>query len=407
VNKPCKNSFNNKMNVLHGLFLITKMNKYIKMKHLIFLFLFLCNIGIQAQNSNLVAAWNYLNYKEIDKAKLAIDEASVYEKTAALAKTWYYKGLIYEAINKNSNPAFAKLDSNALFNAFTYYEKSLMIDPKGEFSEDIHRAKTNMYSQFINKGVGEFNSGNYKNATLSFETAMKLNTKDSLALINAANSAYKANDFVKAKKYYEELHRLKYEHPMVYTFLSETYLSEKDTVKALDMIQKGRKSFPKNLNLIFNEVSIFQAQGKNNAVIELFNEAINIDPKDPNVFYSQGLAYEKVGNPAKAEEAYKKAIALKPDFYNPIYSLGAMHFNKAVDLANVATHIRPEKETEYKAAMEKANAQFSVALPYMEKAYQIDSKDEGTLISLKILYDRLDNKEKFQKVSKELDQLKK
>ena len=47
--------------------------------------------GTFAQKNKVQTAFNYYKYDELDKAKQAIDEASVHETTIGMAKTWYYK----------------------------------------------------------------------------------------------------------------------------------------------------------------------------------------------------------------------------------------------------------------------------------------------------------------------------
>jgi tetratricopeptide (TPR) repeat protein len=376
------------------------------MKKTIFLLLLvICLKNGSAQNSNLVGAWNYLGFNEIDKAKTAIDAASVHEKTSGLAKTWYYKGLIYEKIYKNSNPTFAALDSNALLKAYSFYEKSLKIDPKSEFAEDIWHAKSNMYGLLFNKGVEEFKAAKFQMATQSFEAAMELNPKDTIALLNAATASYRASDKVKSKKYFSELANRKYKDPLIYSFLSEIYKAEKDTAKALSIVQEGRKLFPKNQSLVLNELNIYLHQGKHKLAEEQFMAAIENDPANPNLYYNLGLVSEKTGNLEKAAESYKKAIELKPDFFDALYSIGAMYFNKGAEMANAANNIRPEKMKEFNLAKEKSNEEFAKALPYLEKAYKIDPKDHNTLLSLKQLYVRLGNTEMYKKMKAELEKI--
>ena len=374
------------------------------MKKLILLFLVTLTVkGAVAQNSNLVAAWNYLNFNEIDKAKKAIDEASVHAKTAVLAKTWYYKGLIYEKIYKNANPVFAALDSNPISKAHAFYEKSLKIDPKSEFANDIANGQANMHNLMFNKGVEEFKAEKFSDATASFETAIELSSNDTIALLNAATAAYKARDKAKAKKHFQDLYVKKFKDPIVYSFLSDLYKSEGDTAKALQVIQDGRKFFPKDQSLILNELNIYLHQGKHQKAIDQFTAAIENDLTNSNLYYNLGLVYDKTGNTEKAAEAYKKAIELKPDFFDALYSIGAMYFNKGAEMANAANNIKPEKIKEFNLAKEKSNEEFAKALPYLEKAYKIEPKDYNTLLSLKQLYVRLGNTEMYKKMKAELE----
>ena len=48
-----------------------------------------------AQSVKVQSTVNYLKNRLLDKAKEAIDDASVHEKTLNDPKTWYYKGTVY------------------------------------------------------------------------------------------------------------------------------------------------------------------------------------------------------------------------------------------------------------------------------------------------------------------------
>ncbi len=378
------------------------------MKKIAFLLLLALSSTITyAQKSNIVSAWNYLKYDEIDKAKKAIDEASRNEQTAGMAKTWYYKGLIYEKMHKNTNPAFAALDSNPLKTALNDYEKSLQIDPKSEYVEDISKRKTNLYYLFFDKGIEYFKGEKFNDATISFEAAMQLMPNDTMAILNAATSADRANNSEKAKKFYQQLMNLKFNDPKIYAILSELYKSDKDTVRALEIIKTGRKIFPKDQPLVIEELNIYIQQGKYKEALDQFSTAIANDPQNPTMHYNYGLVYEKMGDLVKAEEAYKKAIELKPDFFDAIYSIGAMYYNTAVEMANLANKIKSDQVKEYNEAKDKSDDVFKKSLPFLERAYELNPKDKNTLFSLKQLYVRLGQTEKYKKVKDELDQLSK
>ncbi|MFN9951677.1 MAG: hypothetical protein ACK55I_01145, partial [bacterium] len=82
-------------------------------------------------------AYNYLRYDNLDKAKEAIDGAVVNETTIGFAKAWYYRGKIYQAIFESKNEKFAALKPGSLQTARISYEKTLELDSKNEFREDV------------------------------------------------------------------------------------------------------------------------------------------------------------------------------------------------------------------------------------------------------------------------------
>ena len=105
--------------------------------------------------------------------------------------------------------------------------------------------------------------------------------------------------------------------------------------------------------------------------------------------------------------AWLKAVELKPDYFEANYNLGAMYFNKGAELVNKANNLPVSKQAEYDAAKKKYEAKFREAKPYLEKAYQLNPKDEATMQSLYQLYGRLNETAKAQEMKAALDGLKK
>ena len=70
-----------------------------------------------AQKNNLQNTANALKFKELDKAKKAIDLASEHEETKNDKKMWYYRGKTYYAIN-DDREKFKDLDPEAAEKAY-------------------------------------------------------------------------------------------------------------------------------------------------------------------------------------------------------------------------------------------------------------------------------------------------
>ena len=64
---------------------------------LFFLFLF-ATTGMMAQSSKVVSAYNAMKSGNLDKAVEFIEPATTHEKSSTDAKTWVYRGQIYQSI---------------------------------------------------------------------------------------------------------------------------------------------------------------------------------------------------------------------------------------------------------------------------------------------------------------------
>ena len=371
------------------------------MKKLLLLFtVIVCSTGsTEAQKSKVQTAWNYYKYDELDKAKTAIDEASLNETTIGMAKTWYYKGLIYQKMYKHEK--YGNLDPNALVVAYEAYTKALEIEPGYEFASEINQNKLVIGNQIFGQGVEHFNAKKYDLALGSFENVLKISPNDTLATLNAAYSAERSGNKEKAKSYYHKLITMKYNDPKIYIFLSNIYKAESDSATALATVQKGRQQFPADNNLLIEELNMYLASGKDKEALELLNVAIQNDPSNPNLRFAQGTVYDKLNRKNDAADSYKKAIELKPDFFDAYYNLGAMYFNEAAEMANKANELK--SNTEYAKAKEKFDAKFKESAPYLEKAHQLNPADMNTMISLKQLYARTGENVKYDKIVAEME----
>ena len=355
--------------------------------------------GAIAQKTKIQTAWNYYKYDDLDKAKQAIDEASTNESTMGMAKTWYYRGLIYQKIYKHEK--WGSLDQEALLKSYQSYAKALEIEPKYEFADEINQNKLVVGNQLFGQGVEYFNAKQYDKALGSFENVLTISPNDTLATLNAAFSAEKSSNKGKAKDYYNKLISMKYKDPKIFIFLSNIYKGEGDSAQALATVQKGRQMFPGDNNLVIEELNMYLASGKDKEALESLNVAIQGDPKNPSLHFAQGTVYDKLNRKAEAAASYKQAIEIKPDYFDAYYNLGAMYFNDAAEMANKANDIK--SNVEYGKAKEKFDAKFKEAQPYLEQALELNPDDTNTMVSLKQLYARLNETEKYDKIKAKLD----
>src|ERR1035437_2716913 len=199
------------------------------MKRLAFLILVVISIKAYAQPSNVVSAWNYLKSGELDKAKNMIDPAITHEKTKTWSKTWYYRGLIYYSMYGNKD--YGKLDPNPLQVAYESFKKSLEIEPKGDYADDINLQMKKLTIQFFNAGLGEFGKKNYDGALTYFGDVLAIDPNDTVAILNSAITATRAGKIPLATDFYNKLIKMNYNDSKVYGTLANIYMQQKDTAK--------------------------------------------------------------------------------------------------------------------------------------------------------------------------------
>jgi tetratricopeptide (TPR) repeat protein len=175
----------------------------------------------------------------------------------------------------------------------------------------------------------------------------------------------------------------------------------------LTTLQNARGDFPREQALIIEELNIYLVAGEFERAKENLMLAAEQDPTNEILWFSLGSVYDNLNMQDEAVEAYGKSLGIKPDYFDANYNLGALYFNKAVQMVNDANDMwKPrmsKDESAKQTEMEKGGkAMFSTALPYLEKALEVDPEDRETLRSLRDIYARVGLDDKMLEVSAKL-----
>lgn len=369
-------------------------------------------IGAKAQNAEVVNAYNYQKFKEYDKAKISIDKAILDPKTGISAKTWYYRGLIYQDIEESLDANVKALDAQSLDKCVESFMKAMEYDVKKSYTEDIKKRLPYLQNRFVNKGVESYKAKDYQVAADFFLKSSDISEKvynriDTSIIFNAALASMNAKNSVLQKQLMQKLIDLNYPEVELYRSLANLYMAEKDTTKGMDYLAKGRAKFPTNNTLMIEELNVYMARGQSKQMISKMEEAANADSTNKTLWFALGATYDNMGKKVNAETAYKKAIKLDANYFDALYNLGAMHYNAGVEVYNKVKDLPISKEKEYNAGKAKYTASFNKSLPYLEKALELQPSDLNTLASLKEVYAKLDNFAKATEMKKRIEAIQK
>ncbi|HRR24512.1 MAG TPA: tetratricopeptide repeat protein [Bacteroidia bacterium] len=357
-------------------------------------------LGSYAQRAQVQSAYSYLKYEQLDKAKESIDIAVTNENTMNYDKAWYYRGLIYQALYKNEK--FGNLSSDPLNEALRSYNKALELNPKFEYADDITEKKKILAQQFADMGYVNYNLKNFAGALSAYEGVVAIMPNDTSSYFNAALCAERAGNVAKAKQFYTKLDEMQYKDAKMYHSYAQLYLTEGDTTKALEVLSRGLSRFPEEKSILITQTNIYISSGKTAEALNAINMAIEKDSTNANLYFAKGTLVEKTEKSKDAAiAAYKKAIELKADYFDAYYNLGALYFNDAAHLANEANSIKDNNQ--YAKAKVVFEAKFKEAKPYLEKAWELNPKDQSTMISLKQLYATINDTVNYAKVKAALD----
>jgi tetratricopeptide (TPR) repeat protein len=358
-----------------------------------------------AQKGKVASALSYKETGKLDKAVEAIEETidannPKTEGSITWPHTWEVRGEIYQAVFQSKDENYKKLSNDPLTVAFDSYIKALQLDDKDRFSKSVKIKLTFLIQDLSNQAVASFQESKYDKALKSFEQIMAIektpvykadepNAVDTVIIFNAALAANNAEKFDKAIEYYKQVAKYKYNGAKTYSLLSSSYLQKKDTLGALQILQEGLKEYPDNGVILVEVINIYLNANKVNDAMKYLELALSKDPKNSSYYFAQGTLYDKLQKVDEAANCYLKAIEYKQDYFDAYYNLGALYYNKGVKQVDVANTVPSNQPDKYEEEKNKADVEFKKAIPYMEKALEINPTDKFTLESLKTLYYRL------------------
>jgi tetratricopeptide (TPR) repeat protein len=384
-----------------GNFFKDNLTKTIMMKKIFLLIAIVSiSIGAMSQKGKVTSALSYIDQGILDKAKEAIDAALVNESSMNWFNTYFAKGKLCQASFKSDNPKFQAFYTDPLEEAYTAYEKSMELDPKGTTKKKIitQSVYNSLAVDFYAQGSKRFEAKDYEGALKSFEKQIVITEGDKYVgavdtgmYYNAGLAAVNSNKYNEAIKYFEKCAQMKYLGITPYYQIYESYLGLKDTVKAESILKSLPTLFPDDKTITLQLIDLYIKSNKNEDALRYIKVAKESDPGNYSLYFAGGIIYLNQNRYDEAITELTKSIEIKPDLYDTQYGLGAAYINKAAEMFVKANEIMDVKK--YSDAVDQANAVYAKALPYMEKANELKPDDVYTLRSLQELYYRLKAKD--------------
>jgi Tfp pilus assembly protein PilF len=368
----------------------------------------LVSVAVFGQKAKRTSANNYLQYGELDNAKEAIDPTIEHETTMGEAKTWFFRGQIYQAIYETQDEKYKALHDNPLGVAFESFLKCKELDDKNYHTDMVLQYLNIEGKQFVNEGITRYNAKDYAGALAAFQNTLRaceikeIKRVDSLAIYYAGACAELTGDLALAEKYFRQAIAIDYKAEQAFVRMIRMYQGAENEAKAFELLKEGRAKYPNNQTMVTDEVNVYLKQDKHAEAMKALEVAIQGEPGNASLHFAYGFVNDRLAakeveaNPngnetylnylAAAEKSYAKSVELDGNNFDAVYNLGALYFNQAVKMNEAANLIDDMKK--FEVARDAADVVFDKALPILEKAYSITPDDKGVLVSLKQLYYR-------------------
>lgn len=391
------------------------------MKRLTLLSLMLAfSVTLFAQRGKVTSALSYKESGDLAKAMQTIEETIdtsnvKAEKSIGWPRTWEVRGEIYQEIHRKGIKNLAK---NPLFIAFDSYMKAVELDEPGRFSKSLMVKFTFMQTDLTNLAIQSFEKEDFETSLESFEKFLKISNisfmkpkpdvvvVDTAIIYNTGLAAYKAKNWDKAIEYFNQSIKNNYNGDVCYNFIYQAYQELGDTLSSINALKEGFRAYPDSETLVVQLINFYISQDKAEDAVQYIDMAIKENPGNSSYYTAKGSMLEKLGRPEAAVEMYKKALEVDPKQFTPYYNLSVIYYNRGVETMNEANKLPANQNDKYEAEMKKSMDHFRESLPYIEKAYELDSTEIAIMESLRTIYYRLQMNDKFQEINEKIQKLK-
>ncbi len=370
-----------------------------------------------AQNSNVVSAFMALEDNKLAEAVGYIEPAIINEGTMVKEKTWRYRGMIYQRITFNDDPALKTQFPDAMEKAIASFTKAKELDTKGTEKEGNDKALRGLQAMALNAGNDAFTAKDYDKAITLYaqsETVAKsFGEVDSNAVFNSALAYESKGDLAEALKRYQQCISIGYDRAEIFRYASSLQKRGGDLSGAIATTQAGRKRHPNDKELMLDEVAFLQEAGRVAEVETSVAEALQKDPGNCVLHSLQASIFEGKADPKggtkpaelemykwydAAETSYKKSIECDPKFFDSYFNIGVLYNNRAAYEYEKANN--EKDDAKYQKLKKTADDIYVKAIPYFEQAHELKPDDRPTIAQLKTLYAKAQNTAKFEEMKK-------
>ncbi len=364
------------------------------------LLLMLLFVGMVSMTQSLDDIKDLVSKGKFSNAKTAIDKYLQDPKKANSSEAWYFKGRIYNLLSSDSTTPHNEL-YDLRKDAFDAFKKNQELDKRDVFlSLENHIAYLQLYFNFYDLGVTEFNAKKFDAAFEAFRKALevkdyalakkyeysqvKLYPLDTALVLNAAAAGLQAKREDEAMEFYKkitEANVANVEYKDVYKYLAEYYLKKGEEAPLQDLLQKAKRLFPKDDFLTDAELDLVNKKGDKELLFAKYESLIAENPSSFLLCYNYavemynalyGKAANKQGDIAfsnRLTEVFKKAIANESGDNSATVLMAKHLFYMSADLLNASNMIRSTKPVDLKRKTDlklAANKSMDECITYSE-----------------------------------------
>ena len=245
----------------------------------------------------------------------------------------------------------------------------------------------------MRKGAYYMESENYVGAANEFIKAISKNPNDANAHIFYGSSLYWLGDIDKALREYETALKFDSKNALALQLMAIAYSWRGEMDKALKYFLKAEKYGPGRSDIKMNLGSVFHSLGRFDKSLFYFRKALKLAPKNPLYNFQLGILYKRLGRYYDALSYMNAAARYDRIYEDAFFELGTIHEK----LGNKAKAISAYKRALYLKPLDSA-ARFRLAVAllktgelkkikkYLIEAFNLIPKNKKGGISLNLVY---------------------
>lgn len=166
--------------------------------------------------------------------------------------------------------------------------------------------------------------------------------------------------------------------------------------KAKAALTEGIEKYPTNENIISSFLGLYMSEpsvGDASELIGMIESAVARDPQSVEMWSSLALANYQMKNFEAAIAAGQKAAELAPDSFDSNYRQGIFFAAQGDWLLEEINKRNYTRQSDYDADLALSNNAYRGAVPWLEKAFEIDPTNRSVVETLKVICFRLRDEE--------------
>ena len=184
----------------------------------------------------------------------------------------------------------------------------------------------------------------------------------------------------------------------IYYFLFHCYYGQKEAnrdaalANAKEALLAGIKKFPKNNTILDGLMQLYTAEegvGDPAELVTMIENSLNEDPSNYDLWFGRGRVFNALKNYDECIKSFEKCVELRPTDFEPNFYTGYFVIEKAnaqVEALNSNSNLSYEQ---YEAEYAKINNIYAEAIPWLERAHELNPTDGATIEYLNNLCFRL------------------